>query len=209
MKRASAMKVFQIPVGPMQNFAYLVEDEESREALAVDSGWETGPVVKLASSEGMRVKYVCATHRHFDHVKTLNELAAELGAETVAFEGSEVEPERGVRDGDVLRLGESAVKVIHTPGHTEDSVCYYDGSHLFTGDTLFIDAWGRTDLPGGSSATLFSSLHEVIMSLPEGTVIYPGHDYGVVPSRTLGEEARKNPALLAKTVEEFRGMTQD
>jgi hydroxyacylglutathione hydrolase len=203
------VKVFQIPVGPMQNFAYLVEDEESREAMAIDSGWETDPVVSVASSEGMRVKYVCATHRHFDHVKSIGELARELGAATVAFEGSEVDAKVRVRDGDVLKLGESAVKAIHTPGHTEDSVCYYDGSHLFTGDTLFIDAWGRTDLPGGSSATLFSSLHEVIMPLPEGTVIYPGHDYGSVPFRTLGEESRKNPALRARTVEEFLGMTQD
>jgi hydroxyacylglutathione hydrolase len=205
----SAVKVFQIPVGPMQNFAYLVEDEESREAMAVDSGWETEPIVSLASREGMRVKYVCATHGHYDHVKTIDKLAAELGAATVAFEGSEVSPKVGVGDGDILKLGESEVRVIHTPGHTEDSVCYYDGSHLFTGDTLFIDAWGRTDLPGGSSATLFSSLHEVIMALPQGTVIYPGHDYGAVPSRTLGEESRKNPALRARTVKEFLGMTQD
>ena len=114
-----------------------------------------------------------------------------------------------VRDGDVLELGKSGVRVIHTPGHTEDSVCYYDGSHLFTGDTLFIDYWGRTDLPGGSAARLFSSLHEIIMALPESTVIYPGHDYGEVPFRTLGEESRKNPALRARTVAEFRGMTQD
>jgi hydroxyacylglutathione hydrolase len=200
-------KVFQIPVGPMQNFSYLVEDEETGEAIAVDSGWETDPIVRLASSEGMRVKYVCATHRHFDHVKTVFRLAAELGAETVAFEGSEVNPKVQVGDGDTLKLGESTVRAIYTPGHTEDSVCYYDGRHLFTGDTLFVDAWGRTNLPGGSSATLFSSLHDVIMSLPESTVIYPGHDYGDVPFRTLGEESRKNPALLAKTVEEFQGMT--
>jgi hydroxyacylglutathione hydrolase len=203
------VKVFQIPVGPMQNFAYLVEDEKSRDALAIDSGWETEPIVRLASKEGMKVKYVCATHGHYDHVKTMDRLAGELGASTVAFEGSEVDPKVSVRDGDVLRLGESTVRVIHTPGHTEDSVCYYDGSHLFTGDTLFIEAWGRTDLPGGSSAKLFKSLHEVIMSLPKTTIIYPGHDYGDVPFRTLGEEERKNPALRARSVKEFQGMTQD
>jgi hydroxyacylglutathione hydrolase len=203
------MKVFQIPVGPMQNFAYLVEDERSREALAIDSGWETEPIVKRASGERMRVKYVCATHGHYDHVKTLGLLASELGAETVAFEGSDVGPKVSVLDGDVLRLGESDMKVIHTPGHTEDSVCYYDGSHLFTGDTLFIEAWGRTDLAGGSAAKLFSSLHEIIMALPDSTVIYPGHDYGSVPFRTLGEEARKNPALRARTLAEFRRLTQD
>jgi glyoxylase-like metal-dependent hydrolase (beta-lactamase superfamily II) len=155
------------------------------------------------------VKYVCATHGHYDHVKTLGLLASELGAETVAFEGSDVGPKVSVLDGDVLRLGESDMKVIHTPGHTEDSVCYYDGSHLFTGDTLFIEAWGRTDLAGGSAAKLFSSLHEIIMALPDSTVIYPGHDYGSVPFRTLGEEARKNPALRARTLAEFRRLTQD
>jgi hydroxyacylglutathione hydrolase len=203
------MKVFQIPVGNMQNFAYLVEDEESQEAMAVDSGWETGPIVKVASGEGMRVKYVCATHGHFDHVDTMDRLARELGAETVAFQGSEVHPRVSVRGGDVLKLGNSEVKVIHTPGHTEDSVCYYDGRHLFTGDTLFIEAWGRTDLPGGSAAKLYSSLHDVIMALPSSTVIYPGHDYGEVPFRTLGEEARKNPAMRARTLAEFLRLTQD
>jgi hydroxyacylglutathione hydrolase len=203
------LKVFQIPVGPMQNFAYLVVDEETREAMAVDSGWETDPIVKLAADERMRVKYVCATHGHYDHVKTMGRLAEELGAVTVAFEGSQVNPKVRVSDADTLKLGGNDVVVMHTPGHTEDSVCYYDGSHLLTGDTLFVDAWGRTDLPGGSAAKLFSSLHDVIMVLPASTVVYPGHDYGEVPFRTLMEESRKNPALRARTVEEFERMTQD
>ncbi len=203
------MKVYQVPVGPMQNFAYLVVDEETHEAMAVDSGWETEPIVKRASDEGMRVKYVCATHGHYDHVKTMGRLAAELGAVTVAFEGSEVNPKVRVHDADTLKLGANDVVVMHTPGHTEDSVCYYDGSHLLTGDTLFVDAWGRTDLPGGSAAKLFSSLHDVIMVLPTTTLVYPGHDYGEVPFRTLGEESHKNPALRARTVEEFERMTQD
>ncbi len=203
------MRVFQIPVGPMQNFAYLVVDEESREAMAVDSGWETEPIVRLASEGRMRVKYVCATHGHYDHVKTLGRLAAELGAVTVAFEGSEVNPKVSVRDADTLKLGTNDVVVMHTPGHTEDSVCYYDGAHLITGDTLFVDAWGRTDLPGGSPAKMFSSLHEVIMVLPPATVIYPGHDYGEVPFRTLGEESSENPALRAASLQGFRRLTQD
>lgn len=203
------MKVFQIPVGPMQNFAYLLLDEESRQAMAIDSGWETEPIARLARAEKMRVKYVCATHGHYDHVKTMGRLAAELGAVTVAFEGSDVKPKVSVQDGDALKLGSRDVMVMHTPGHTEDSVCYYDGEHVFTGDTLFVGAWGRTDLPGGSPAKMFSSLHEVIMALPGGTLMYPGHDYGEVPFRTLGEEERKNPALRAKTLAEFQRLTQD
>jgi hydroxyacylglutathione hydrolase len=193
----------------MENFDYLVWDETSKEALVIDSGWETEPLVRLASDEGLRVKYVCATHWHYDHVQTMDKLAAELHAETVAFENSSVASAVRVHDGETLDLGAAALRVIHTPGHTEDSVCYYDGSHLFTGDTLFIDAWGRTDLEGGSPAKLFSSLHEVIMRLPDSTTIYPGHDYGEVPSRSLGEERRKNPALRARSLEEFRSMTQD
>jgi glyoxylase-like metal-dependent hydrolase (beta-lactamase superfamily II) len=204
-----SVKVFQIPVGPMQNFVYLLMDEDSKEAMAVDSGWEVSSIVKVASHEGMRVKYVCATHGHFDHVKTLDQLAGELQAKTLSHENSEIMTTRKVRDGDILKIGGSPVKVIHTPGHTEDSVCYHDGRNLFTGDTLFIDAWGRTDLPRGSPAKMFHSLHEIIMKLPQDTLIYPGHDYGEVPFRTLGEESRKNPALRAKTVDEFLGMTQD
>lgn len=193
----------------MQNFAYLLLDEESGQAMAVDSGWETEPIVRVASSEKMRVKYVCATHGHYDHVQSIDRLAAELGAVTVAFEGSTFRPKVSVSDGDALRLGGRDVMVMHTPGHTRDSVCYYDGEHVFTGDTLFVDAWGRTDLPGGSPEEMFASLHDAIMSLPEETVMYPGHDYGEAPFRTLGEEETKNPALIAKSVEEFRRLVQD
>jgi len=203
------VKVFQIRVGPMENFAYLLEDEDTRTGMVIDSGWEIEPILKLVASERLEVAYVCATHGHFDHVKTIGRLAHELGAQTVAYEGSEINPKVRVHDGDHLRVGDSKVTVLHTPGHTRDSVCYYDRKHLFTGDTLFIEAWGRTDLPGGSDKVLFASLHDVIMALPPATVIYPGHDYGPVPFRTLGEEAKKNPALLAKTPEEFRGLTQD
>ncbi len=202
------MRVFQIPVGPMQNLSYLLMDQESREAMAIDSGWETEPFVRIATGEGMRVKYVCATHGHYDHVKTIDRLAEELRAETVAHENSALKSALRVKDGDGLKLGARDVKVIHTPGHTEDSVCYYDGSNVFTGDTLFVDAWGRTDLPGGSPEKMFSSLHERIMRLPQETVIYPGHDYGEVPFRSVGEESRRNPALRAGTLQEFLRLTQ-
>jgi len=203
------VKVFQIRVGPMENFAYLVEDEDTRTAIAIDSGWEIEPILKVVAEERMQVEYVCATHGHFDHVKTMGRLAHELGAQTVAYEGSPAAPKVRVHNGDILKVGDSKVRVIHTPGHTRDSVCYYYKAHLFTGDTLFIEAWGRTDLPGGSNEQLFASLHDVIMKLPPTTVIYPGHDYGSVPFRTLGEEEKKNPALAAKSLEEFRRLVQD
>jgi hydroxyacylglutathione hydrolase len=200
------MKVIQIRVGPMENFAYLLMDEESREAMAIDSGWETGPIVKAAQKEGMKVKYVVATHGHFDHVETIRELATKLGAKLVAYESSAIEPDLKVKGGDTLRLGSSVVEVIHTPGHTEDSISLFDGKDLFTGDTLFIGNCGRTDLPGGSAEKLFDSLHRVIMALPPETVIYPGHDYGEVPHRSIGEERKTNPTLLARNLREFTGV---
>jgi hydroxyacylglutathione hydrolase len=199
--------VEQIRVGPMQNFQYLLMDEESREAMAIDSGWETLPIVEAARRAGMKVKYVVATHGHFDHSETLRALATELGdASVVVHESSEVDHDLEVRGNDVLKLGNAGVKVLHTPGHTVDSICLFDGADLFTGDTLFIGNCGRTDLPGGSAKALYESLHGVIMALPRETTIYPGHDYGEVPSRSLGEEVKRNPTLLAKNLEEFIGL---
>src|SRR5271154_888489 len=202
----SRMIVRQIPVGPMQNFDYLLMDEESRDAMAIDSGWETGPVVRAAEKEGMKVRYAVATHSHFDHVETLRDLAQRLGAKLVVHEASELEADVRVKDGDTLVLGKVPVRVIHTPGHTPDSICLFDGEEVFTGDTLFIGNCGRTDLPGGSTAQLFHSLHDVLMALPPRTMVYPGHDYGEVPSRRLGEEAKVNPTLLAKNLKEFTGV---
>ena len=135
----------------MKNFDYLLMEESSGEAIAVDSGWETGPVVRVAQEGKMKVRYVVATHGHFDHVETLAELAGKLGAKTVAHESSELATDLRVRGGDTLALGTSVVKIIHTPGHTPDSICLFDGRNLFTGDTLFIGNCGRTDLPGGST----------------------------------------------------------
>jgi hydroxyacylglutathione hydrolase len=200
------VRVIQIPVGPMKNFDYLLVEERSREAIAIDSGWETGPVVKAALAENASVKYALATHGHFDHVETLSELAQKLSARTVAHESSELRTDVRVKDGDVLSIGGVPVRVIHTPGHTPDSICLFDGENLFTGDTLFIGNCGRTDLPGGSARELFNSLHDVILRLPGRSRIYPGHDYGDVPSRTLEEESALNPTLIARTFAEFAGV---
>jgi len=152
------------------------------------------------------VRYAVATHGHFDHVKTLRKLADQLGAKLVAHEASRLEADTLVKGGDELSIGETRVRVIYTPGHTEDSICLYDGKNLFTGDTLFIGNCGRTDLPGGSAEKLYHSLHDTILSLPPETVVYPGHDYGDVPFRDLGDERRTNPTLMARSLAEFLGV---
>jgi len=200
------MIVRQIPVGAMQNFVYVLADRRGGEALVVDSGWETGPITRAAEELNVKVKYIVATHNHFDHTASLKHLAGELGAKVVVHERSPIEHDLSVSDGDTLAIGREKVRVIYTPGHTQDSICLYDGGNLFTGDTLFIGNCGRTDLPGGSIEDMFRSLHDIILKLPMATMIFPGHDYGDVPSRKLGEEALSNPTLSARNYSEFLGV---
>ena len=195
------MIVRQIPVGTMANFVYLLVDEVSRESLLVDSGWETGPIVAEAGKTGARVKYAVATHEHFDHVSTIQEAAERLGAKVVAHEDSPIDCAIRVKDGEEIRLGGRRVRVLHTPGHTEDSICLYDGREVFTGDTLFVGTIGRFDRERAEA--MYHSLHDVILGLPPATIVYPGHDYGEVPSRSLGEEADSNPYLLARDLRSF------
>lgn len=193
------MIVEQIPVGTMANFVYVLVDEASREAMVVDSGWEIGPIETAVRNSGAKVKFVVATHEHFDHVSTISELASKLGAKIVAHENSPLECDLRVREGDELKLGTKGIRVLFTPGHTEDSICLYDGKNVFTGDTLFVGTIGRFDRERAEA--MYTSLHEVILKLPPSTIMYPGHDYGEVPWRTLGEEKEANPFL---TMRDFR-----
>jgi glyoxylase-like metal-dependent hydrolase (beta-lactamase superfamily II) len=195
--------VKQFKVGTMQNFVYLLADAPGGEAIIIDSGWETEPIVNTAEDLKVRVKFAVATHNHFDHTSSLRDLAEVLGAKVVAHKDSPIEHDVSVIGGDTLLVGNATVKVIHTPGHTKDSICLHDGRNLFTGDTLFIGNCGRTDLPGGDVEEMYRSLHDVILKLPLSTVVYPGHDYGDVPFRELGEEARLNPTLSAGSLAEF------
>jgi glyoxylase-like metal-dependent hydrolase (beta-lactamase superfamily II) len=197
------MIVRQLEVGTMKNFVYLLADVPGGEALVVDSGWETEPIVNSARELKVKVKFAVATHNHFDHTSSLRDLANTLGARVVVHKDSPIEHDISVTGGDKLQIGSAAVEVIHTPGHTKDSICLYDGRHLFTGDTLFIGNCGRTDLPGGDVEEMYRSLHDVILKLPHSTVIYPGHDYGDAPFRELGEEAQLNPTLSSRSLAEF------
>ncbi|MBI3859995.1 MAG: MBL fold metallo-hydrolase [Thaumarchaeota archaeon] len=196
--------VRQIPVGPMANFVYVLADGASGEALVVDSGWETGPILKVVAELRAKVKYVVASHEHFDHTSTLRELADATGAELVAHQASPLQCDRRVSDRETLKLGRNSVRVLHTPGHTPDSICLHDGLDLFSGDTLFVGTIGRFERSDADA--IYSSLYETLLRLPDATMIYPGHDYGDVPFRTLGEEKRSNPYLMAGDIRRFRSL---
>ena len=201
--RASGARLIvkQIPVGTMANFVYVVMEETSKEALVVDSGWETGPIEEAVRMLGAKVKFAVATHEHFDHVATLPELATRLGASVVAHEDSPLECDLRVKDRDELRLGARSFRVLHTPGHTEDSICLYDGREVFTGDTLFVGTIGKFDQERAEA--MYSSLHNVILKLPPATIMYPGHDYGDAPFRSLEDERETNPFLMTRDLRSF------
>jgi len=198
---SAGLLVEQIKVGTMANFVYLIVEDRSREAIVVDSGWETKPILDAAKRLGAKVKFAVATHEHFDHVSSLAELGAAVGAKVVAHQYSPIDCDLKVRDGEELQIGGKAVRILHTPGHTEDSICLYDGSDVFTGDTLFVGTIGKFER--GMADSMYKSLHGVVLRLPSTTTLFPGHDYGEVPSRTLGEEKAANPFLMTRDYRSF------
>ena len=185
------------------NFSYVVADEKTREAAIIDPGFNVDAIVMLVKSQKLEAKYVIDTHGHGDHTAGNEEVKSALGAKVVAHEFSRVRKDFSVTDGDTLTLGSIAIKVIHTPGHSPDSICLLVDDKLLTGDTLFVGECGRTDLTSGSSEDMFHSLFDKLMKLDDSIEVYPGHDYGPKPSSTIGEEKRSNYTLEKRTLEEF------
>jgi hydroxyacylglutathione hydrolase len=198
------MSIFeQIPVGPMQNFAYLIGDEAAGVAAVVDPAWGIETILDVARRSNLRIIYAINTHHHSDHTSGNEELVKATGAKIVAHESSRSQKSISVKDGETLQLGSLKLKFIHTPGHTPDHMCVLVNAKLMTGDTLFVGECGRTDLPGGSPSQLHDSLFNKLMALPDDVEIYPGHDYGPKPFSTIGFEKTHNYVLKPRNVGEF------
>jgi glyoxylase-like metal-dependent hydrolase (beta-lactamase superfamily II) len=204
-----AVHLRQLELGPMQNFIYLIGDAERREAAVVDPGWEVPQILRVAAEEGYRLTAAFVTHHHFDHVMGLEELLRQVDcpvyvhredASHLARVRSALRP---TSDGDTVEVGRLPVHLIHTPGHTPGSQCLLIGPHLLSGDTLFIGACGRWDLPGGDPAALYESLTTKLKPLDDDTILWPGHHYAAAASTRLGEEKQANPFLNVPSVEAF------
>jgi hydroxyacylglutathione hydrolase len=202
------------PVGPLQCNCSVIGDETTREAMVIDPGDDIEDVLALIQKHNLTVKQIVVTHAHIDHVGGAMKLRAATGAPILlnqndhallkmldvqaAWIGVEdpgkVEIDRSIGQGDTVRAGLLAADVIHTPGHTEGSVCLYFPAEkkLIAGDTLFAGSIGRTDLPGGSMRKIISSLHEKVLTLPDETTVVPGHG----PLTTIGDERESNPFLV-------------
>lgn len=197
------VRVHQVPVGRMKNFAYLLADEAG-EAMLVDPAWEVPRLVALAAREGLRVTRILATHGHHDHVGGIPAAKAATGARVVAHASADHPFDEAVKHGDRFRVGRLEVEVLHTPGHRFDSACYVvDGTHVLTGDALFVGECGRVDLPGSDPVAMHDSLLRVLRALPDDLVVLPGHDYGATPTSTMGREKATNHTLRERTLDEF------
>lgn len=206
----------QIPIGPLQVHTYLVACPKTKEAVLIDPAGEEEKITALIDEEDVKVKYILNTHGHSDHVLANQRLKQILSVPTCMHElddqffsqkdaREESSKEFGLpptepvdiklKDGNVLELGTLRIEVIHTPGHTPGSVCYLVSGNLFTGDTLFVGAVGRTDLKGASLETLLDSLEKKLLPLPAETIVWPGHDYGETPTSTIGREMEENPYI--------------
>jgi len=157
------MRIKRIVVGVLQTNCYLLFSEG--EIVIVDPGAEAKKILKEVENTGGGVKYIINTHSHPDHTFANKKIAEETGAKILT----------DLKEGDKIVFGKDTLKVLHTPGHTEDSICLLGESVLLSGDTIFSDGHGRTDLPGGSEEKMKQSLKRIREELPSGITIYPGH----------------------------------
>ncbi len=190
-------------------YTYLLGDEDSREAVMIDPVVEQMPLyVRLLKELGLTLKYGIDTHVHADHVTGLGALRETFGALSIHGAGSSASGiDRFVKDGEEITFGNHALKAIATPGHTDDSFSYLletDGrSMVFTGDTLLIRGSGRTDFQNGDAGAQYDSIFRKLLTLPDDTVVYPGHDYRGVHESRIAEEREFNPRLQVKTKEQY------
>ena len=185
------------------NFSYIIADETAKKAAIIDPSYNADILTKTCESQGLTVEYVINTHGHGDHTAGNDEIRKWFNAKVVAHRLSTTRKDIAVADGDTIKVGNLSVKVIHTPGHTLDSICLLVDGRLLTGDTLFVGECGRTDLPGSSAEALYHSLFGKLMKLDDSVEIYPGHDYGTAPVSTIGRERETNYVLEPRILKEF------
>ena len=199
----------QIAIGLDRNFAYLVADPHSKKALVVDPAHSREKILDLISARQLELLYVVNTHGHYDHAQLSDQIASETAAIVVAHKSSAKHNQLPVDDGHVLELGSFQAKIIHTPGHTPDSICLLiDNKKLITGDTLFVGKVGGTNTADSAQAE-YHSLSSKLLSLPDEIEVWPGHDYGTTPTSTIGRERRENPFLLCKDFEAFADLKRN
>ena len=214
--------VEQIQIGPMANFTYLVGSRSTREVAVVDPAWDIDGLLNHIDERGYTLTAVLATHYHPDHIgggmgnrdiAGVAELLAKKPVKIYAHreEAAGVRRVTGISEsdlakvdsGDRLRVGSIEIEFLHTPGHTPGSQCFRVKNTLVSGDTLFIDGCGRVDLPGSDPEQMYHSLQK-LKTLPDDTLLLPGHNYSAVPNATMGDTKKTNAYLAVRDLATWR-----
>jgi glyoxylase-like metal-dependent hydrolase (beta-lactamase superfamily II) len=208
------MYLKQMSLGPMSVCCYIIGCETTKKGAVLDPGGEEDRILAAVKQAELDIIYIINTHGHPDHVCGNEIIQQQTGAKIVMHKedadfftqpevkqyfsalGMKESPpiDKTVQDGDIIEIGTLKLQVIHTPGHTPGGMCLYHAPDLFTGDTLFVGGVGRTDFPGGGAHILTESIKKKLLSLPDSTVVWPGHGYGG-DSSTIGHEKLSNPFL--------------
>lgn len=198
----------QLLVGPMENFIYLIGDKKKKECVMIDPAWDVPAVLEVAEKDGMKVVGGLITHTHFDHCNGAKDLLDKTQSKIYVHK-NEAEFLKGMKQeiektdsGYELKIGDVAITFIHTPGHTPGSQCFMVNNSLVSGDTLFIGACGRCDLPGGNAEQMYHSLQK-LARLGDDVVLFPGHNYAEEPVSTIGAEKQHNPYYQVSSLDDF------
>ena len=203
----------------MQNYVYLIGSTETREAAVVDAAWDIDEILRIAAQDEMEITHALVTHTHPDHVgggfagmdiAGVTELLEKCKAKVVVHK-AEAEFIKGLSSSDMIKtdngdradVGGLEIQLMHTPGHTPGSQCFLVGNRVVSGDTLFIDACGRVDFPGGNPEQMYYSLTQKLMALPDDMILFPGHNYAPLKHATMGEQKKTNPYLRFSSLKQF------
>ncbi len=193
----------------MENFVYLVGDKKTREVLIVDPAWQVDTILKVVQQEDLKIKGALISHYHFDHTNGIEELLESVNCpiyvnkKDVPYMEYSHDNIKSVDDGQKIEVGNIEINLIHTPGHTPGSQCFHVQDRLVSGDTLFIGACGRCDLPGGDAKEMYRTLTQRLMKFDDSTILCPGHNYADKPTSTMGEQKKTNPYLMCDSLENF------
>ena len=189
-----------LELGPMENFIYLVTDKKSGRAAVVDPAWDVDAILKLAKEKGVTITDILLTHSHHDHINGIEQVLHHADAQLhllkaeAEFWGKQINIPTLHHGGDLIKLGDTEIEILHTPGHTPGSACYKINNDLITGDTMFVFGCGRCDRAGGDPELMYDTLRKMAQ-MPGETIIHPGHNYAVKETSTIAEQCEGNPFM--------------